>query len=100
SADGPFSVVTAVGATTAPTRLSIESVAVGAAGNAISDGWHRAAVLLRTGSGIIVALFATPPDASGGAPRSRSLHQVHTPGGQLATDARVALLHLTQDYEP
>jgi hypothetical protein len=46
-----------------------------------------------------VALFATP-EAAGGAPRSRLPHQIQTSGGQLTTDARVALLHLTSDHEP
>jgi hypothetical protein len=46
---------------------------------------------------MFVALFAAPRDD---AEASRAIHRVSIPGGQLATDARIAVLRLSHAGEP
>lgn len=100
SGESPLSIVTAIAACPEPLRLSIESVPVAADAD---DGWHRVAVSVqRQGLGVL-ASFATP--AREAAP-VRSVHRVRCPatrlgtGGELATDARMALLRLSRAGEP
>jgi hypothetical protein len=61
-----------------------------------ADGWHRAAVEVILGEERILALCATPLDAQA----ARSLQDVAGESAEVATDARVAVVRLTQMGAP
>lgn len=104
----PFSLVTAIVAAPAPVRLSIESARVT---TEREDGWHRAAVVVKRGGTHIVALFATPQGGHprppqgeqgnpAGVPRPRTVHRLRLKNGELATDARAAVLRFSESGVP
>jgi hypothetical protein len=72
------------------------------------DGWHRVAVAGTHDETEFLALFATertlPPDTrpttSGVAGRRREVQRIAACGGELATDARMALLRVSQSGQP
>jgi hypothetical protein len=86
--------MTAIAWNTAPVQLGVNAVSVLADEE---DGWHRAAALVTLDETSFVALFAAPHE---GAAAHRSMHRVSIPHGQLATDARVAILRLSHSGEP
>jgi hypothetical protein len=92
--EAPVSRVTAVAWNTAPVQLGIEPAPVLADED---DGWHRTAVRVTFDGMMFVALFAAPRDE---AEASRAIHRVSIPGGQLATDARIAVLRASHSGEP
>jgi hypothetical protein len=83
----PSSVMTVIAGSDAPIRLAVDVAPVAAES---ADGWHRAAVTIRTGDSSILALFATP--LASGPHARRSLQRISTAVGDLVTDARVAIL--------
>ena len=94
SEEVPTSRMTAIAWNTAPVQLGVNAVSVLADDE---DGWHRAAALVTLDETSFVALFAAPHE---GAAAHRSMHRVSIPHGQLATDARVAILRLSHSGEP
>jgi hypothetical protein len=89
---GPASWLTVIGTAPAPQALAVERIPVTA--DTPEDGWHRMAASITFGSSRFVALFSTPegPDAAA----RPSPHRVTVEGATLATDARAALLHLSE----
>jgi hypothetical protein len=92
--EAPFSRVTAIAWNTAPVQLGIECAPVLADED---DGWHRAAVSVTFDGTTFVVLLAAPRDD---ADAGRAIHRASIPRGQLATDARIAVLRLAHTGEP
>ena len=92
--EAPASRVTAIAWNTTPVQLGIERAPVLADEE---DGWHRAAVSVTLDKATVVALFAAPREDADAA---RAIHRVSVPRGQLATDARLAILRLSPAGEP
>jgi hypothetical protein len=105
SAQAPLSVVTAIGAARCPVELSVDAAPVI---TEREDEWHRVAVTGTHGEERFVALFAAPyaaeVQASGDIPRDsgrrRTVQRVTSSGAELATDARLAILRISQCGEP
>jgi hypothetical protein len=106
---GPFSMVTAISAATGPVELSMESTPVAIERQ---DAWHRVAVAGMLGDGRVLALFATSHNAGLSPvfrhdrqildeelPR-RAVQRVNACGGELVTDARMAILRISRSGEP
>jgi hypothetical protein len=91
-----FSIVTAIAASATTARafpLSITQLPIAADA---PDGWHRTAVLVLFNGAATIASFAAPS----GATRDRRVrHRVRARGGELVTDASVALLRLSRAGE-
>jgi hypothetical protein len=106
---GPFSMVTAISSASGPVELSMESTAIAVERE---DAWHRIAVAGTHGDGRFLALFATPRTAglsavSGSdrdildeAPPRPAVQRVSGCGGELVTDARMAILRVSPSGEP
>lgn len=101
---GHASVITAIAAAIEPVELSVDSRAVAIGGG--DDGWHRVAAGGTHGGGQFIALFATPrvadtEEAGSDVPHApRALQRVSAWGGELATDARMALLQFSPSGQP
>ncbi len=92
----PASIVTAIAAGLSARSLHVEQLPVAADAE---DGWHRTGVMVSDGTLRRIALFATPlPDTGKDAPRAP--YRAVTPDGTLATDARVAVLCVSNAGEP
>jgi hypothetical protein len=93
----PFSLVTAIETQPAAGRSLNLSIAQLQAVPDATDLWHRVAVLVQSGGDKTLACFAAPT-AMSAAPRS--LARIRCDYGELATDARMALLRLSQTGRP
>lgn len=101
----PVSVVTLIAAATRPVHLRMEPTAVSTAPD---DAWHRVAVAGTHGDVQFIALLATERALTTGSRQSatddcetrREVHWVTACGGRLATDARMAVLRLSDSGEP
>ena len=92
----PATVVTAIAAGPSARALRIDPLPVTAD---VADGWHRFAVAVADGTMRRVALFATPlPGSANDGPRAP--YRAIGPDGTLATDARVAVLKLSDTGDP
>jgi hypothetical protein len=94
SGDAPLSLVTAVAAAASPFRLSVEPTTVVADRD---DGWHRTAALIEYGDKTLLAFFATPCAC---AHERRRRQRIALWCGELATDARAAVLEVSNVGEP
>jgi hypothetical protein len=92
--DVPATMVTAIGWNRKPVRLAVRTTAIA---TDRQDGWHRAAVCGTYDDTTFLVLFAVPNEQG---PASRSVQRVTIPQGQLATDARLALLRLDGSGAP
>jgi hypothetical protein len=93
----PFSIVTAIETESGGGRSATLSIATLQAVPDTTDAWHRVAVLVQTGGDKTLACFAAPLALSTAA---RSLARIRCDYGELATDARMALLRLSQTGKP
>jgi hypothetical protein len=93
----PFSVVSAIETEAGAGRSLKLSIAALQAVPDTPDAWHRVAVLVQNGGDKTLACFAAPIALSTAA---RALARIRCDYGELATDARMALLRLSQIGRP
>ena len=93
----PMSIVTAVVPSASARTLDIQTLSTSVERR---DRWHRIAVRISQAARTDIALFASPGDTVGAATGARELQHISTDGGELVTDARVALLRLSANAEP
>ncbi len=93
-AEAPATWVTAIAWNRQPVRLAVRTAAILPDRE---DGWHRAAVSGTLDDTTFLALFAVPRDPG---PAARAAHRVAIAQGQLTTDARIAVLRLTDSGDP
>jgi hypothetical protein len=93
----PYSIVSAIETGSGDGRSVNLSIAALQTVPDTTDAWHRAAVLVQNGTSKTIACFAAPIAMS---TEVRSLARVRCDYGELATDARMALLRLSQIGKP
>jgi hypothetical protein len=93
----PFSIVSAIETEAGAGRSLKLSIAAVQAVPDTPDDWHRVAVLVQNGGDKALACFAAPLALSTAA---RSLARIRCDYGELATDARMALLRLSPAGRP
>jgi hypothetical protein len=101
----PLSVVTVVAAGIGPVHLRMESVAVSTVRD---DAWHRVAVTGTHGGEQFIALLATEqalttgsrPSSTEDGESERGVQWVTACGGRLSTDARMAVLRISDSGQP
>jgi hypothetical protein len=97
----PLTLISAIAAAERQIDLSIEAAtAIGG-----DDGWHRSAVVGTCQRASLLAVFATQASADGeslssGLGPGRCVQRIAAAGGEFATDARVAVLWLSEAGEP
>ena len=96
TADTPFSWITAIAGGSSFGDLAVRSLEIASDRN---DGWHRAGAVVTLGGSRALVLFATPSEQADER-TTRTTQHMSLPEGELATDARAAILALSQDGRP